>query len=218
MKLFKTRDAQKSKKKYFENRAKAYELYIRMPVISKIRKDERKIINELIENHITKDDSVLEIGCGTGYYTAYVAERCKKLTAIDLSEKMVQLTSKKIKKLGLENVDVQNMDINKFSSDQKFDKVFCIGVLDYVKEPLSFLQKCSNLSSGSIIVTAPNKSVFSKTMKVYAKLTKAEHKYYTDDELKNSLVDSGFKDVEMFETGMKTKLTNGATLIAVAKK
>lgn len=207
------------KQKYFQKRAKTYEFYIKaVPFIAKIRKDERRIINDLISQHITKNDSVLEVGCGTGYYTAYLAQRCKDLTAIDLCEKMVQVTGRKIKRMNLRNVSLETADINKFNPKKKFDKVFCIGVLDYTKDPLAMMKKCSELSSEKIIVTAPHKSMMTKTMNTYTKIFKAEYKHYTKDELKNALNGAGFNQVDIYETGIKTKLTRGATLIAVARK
>ncbi len=208
----------KSKEKYFEKRAKTYDIYIHVPVISKIRKDERKMLNFLVDNHLGENDSVLEIGCGTGYYTIYAAQRCNDVTAIDLSAKMIRIANKKIQKKGIENVRLMTGDFSKVNFGRKFDKVLCIGVLDYMKDASSFLKRCNDISNGAMIITAPNKSMFSRMPSLLSKIGRHEFKYYTKDELKNSLLKAGFRDVHVYETGIKTKITNGATLIAVARK
>lgn len=207
----------KPKEKYFEKRAKTYDIYMHVPVISKIRKDERKMLNFLVDNHLDEKDSVLEIGCGTGYYTIYAAQRCDNVTGIDLSEKMIKLADKKLRKKNIKNVALIAADFTKANFDQTFDKILCVGVLDYMKDASVFLKKCSELSD-TMIITAPNKCLFSRMPALFSKINKHEFKYYTKDELKNSLLKAGFRDVHVYETGIKTKLTKGATLIAVARK
>lgn len=44
--------------------------------------------------------NVLEIGCGTGQYTTWLAEQRYQLTAVDISEKMMSLAQDKIAILG----------------------------------------------------------------------------------------------------------------------
>lgn len=206
------------KNKYFEKRAKTYDIYLNVPVISKVRKDEKKILNNLVDQHLKSKDSVLEIGCGTGYYTLYAANKCKEVMGIDLSEKMINIASKKIENKNINNVTLKTMDIRNANFSRKYDKTLCIGVLDYVKDPSEVLAKCSQFTAKTMIITAPNKSIIGRVSNTLSKITKTEHRYYTKQQLKKSLIDAGFSDVDIYETGIKTKITNGATLIAVAKK
>jgi putative AdoMet-dependent methyltransferase len=53
---------------------------------------------------ISKDDIVVDMGCGTGGLSTCLAKSCKKLYAIDISPKMIELCKDKIKKENIDNV------------------------------------------------------------------------------------------------------------------
>ena len=50
-----------------------------------------KIFNYLKSNH-----SVLDIGCGTGAFTAEIARKCKRVTGVDISQTQIDLARKNI--------------------------------------------------------------------------------------------------------------------------
>jgi 16S rRNA (adenine1518-N6/adenine1519-N6)-dimethyltransferase len=64
------------------------------------------------------DDIVLEVGPGLGFLTTKLAERVKKVIAVELDDKLAGLLLKKLAVEGLENVEVLNDNILdfKFSS------------------------------------------------------------------------------------------------------
>lgn len=63
--------------------AKEVEAYdARMRKIRDIRSETEKILESL---HITQDQTLLEIGCGTGEFAIAAAGRCKKIIAADVS-------------------------------------------------------------------------------------------------------------------------------------
>jgi len=53
---------------------------------------------------ISKNDIVVDMGCGTGGVSLYLAKSCKKLYAIDISPKMIELCNSKIAKEKINNV------------------------------------------------------------------------------------------------------------------
>ncbi|WP_319559721.1 methyltransferase domain-containing protein [Marispirochaeta sp.] len=53
---------------------------------------------------ITKEDTVLDLGCGSGEIAINVAEHCKKLVAVDISAKMIDLCKRKISHNNIHNV------------------------------------------------------------------------------------------------------------------
>jgi ubiquinone/menaquinone biosynthesis C-methylase UbiE len=88
-------------------------------------------------------DSVLEIGCGTGKNTSWIAFKSKHVIAIDFSSEMI---SKAIKKIKEDNVLFQQADITqpwKFAA-QKFDLVICSLVLEHIKN-IHFVFEQANL-------------------------------------------------------------------------
>ena len=76
------------------------------------------------------DRSVLEIGCGTGLNTVWLAERARRVVAVDFSEGML---AKARRRADLENVYFQESDITKpwpFEADT-FDLIVANLVLEH---------------------------------------------------------------------------------------
>jgi protein-L-isoaspartate(D-aspartate) O-methyltransferase len=66
------------------------------------------LMTELIEPD--KDKSVLEIGTGSGYQTAILAEICKHVYSIERHEDLAEQARKLLKKLGYRNVEIKTGD------------------------------------------------------------------------------------------------------------
>jgi len=84
-----------------------------------------------------KFDKILEIGCGTGKNTQWLAKKSRKLTAVDFSEKMMAIAKQKNK---LSHVYFQQADITKPWSFKKADLITCSLVLEHIKN-ISFIFK-----------------------------------------------------------------------------
>jgi 16S rRNA (adenine1518-N6/adenine1519-N6)-dimethyltransferase len=69
---------------------------------------------------LTKKDTVLEVGAGFGFLTRLLAERCRKVVAVEVDPKLVQALREQL--AGLENVELVEGDILK-TSLPSFDKV-----------------------------------------------------------------------------------------------
>ncbi len=72
-----------------------------------------------------KDDSfkrILEVGCGTGNYTSLLREKFKqaRIKAIDISEKMIEVASAKLKD---NNIELMVQDAENLGLDEGFDLV-----------------------------------------------------------------------------------------------
>lgn len=87
---------------------------------------QQKVIKILEQNNIlSSQSSVLDIGCGTGIYTIPIAKKVKKVLALDISSKMVELLKEDIWFHNLNNIiEVEILDWTNFESSQKFDVVF----------------------------------------------------------------------------------------------
>lgn len=66
----------------------------------------RKNLEKMIKMVVSKNDSILEIGSGTGLGTLYAAQIAKNVTAIDISLEMLKKCNRKIKKKKLNNVNL----------------------------------------------------------------------------------------------------------------
>jgi SAM-dependent methyltransferase len=79
--------------------------------------------------NIKKNDSVLELGCGCGAVTRYLAEIGADVTAVEGEVARATVAAKRCK--GFENVKVAADDLLDIDLDKKFDWVLLIGVFEY---------------------------------------------------------------------------------------
>jgi len=71
-------------------------------------------------------ERILDVACGSGTYSLELDEEGKKVTSIDLDEKMVELLRNK--KTPSSNVSEMVMDMTKIKElNAEFDGIFCIG-------------------------------------------------------------------------------------------
>jgi predicted TPR repeat methyltransferase len=82
-------------------------------------------------------DSIIELGCGTGKNTEWLAEKATHLTCIDLSEDMMAKAKEKIK---YSNVVFQQADITQSwnFTERKADLITCSLILEHI-EDLGFI-------------------------------------------------------------------------------
>ncbi len=82
-------------------------------------------------------DSILEIGCGTGKNTAFLAQIGTSVRAVDFSQGMIEKAKEKVQ---AENVRFSMMNITQpwEFKDQSFDLIVCNLVLEHIRD-LSFV-------------------------------------------------------------------------------
>lgn len=85
----------------------------------------KKIVND----YITTESHVAEIGCGTGYYGIYLADKCKEYYGIDIVPGNIEIFNKKIKNANLNNVQADLGDATNLAAlnDKCFDVVLVFG-------------------------------------------------------------------------------------------
>ena len=66
----------------------------------------------ILEKYITKNDRVLEIGCGTGAITEIIKGLCRELKASDVSKSMLEVAKQKIKGVEFSIADTQELPFN----------------------------------------------------------------------------------------------------------
>jgi protein-L-isoaspartate(D-aspartate) O-methyltransferase len=73
--------------------------------------------------NITKSDKVLEVGTGTGYVTACLAQLADSVTSIDIYPEFVDSAAKRLAHLGVDNVFLESMDAVCQLPGGKFDAI-----------------------------------------------------------------------------------------------
>lgn len=81
--------------------------------------------------------TVLDLGCGSGRYTIFLAEQGLKVSAIDIAQSAVDMTKDWLKFRGLTG-DVRQASIEELPfPDASFDALVSFGVLDHVLAPVA---------------------------------------------------------------------------------
>lgn len=110
-------------------------------------------IKDWLINQFKNTDVVLELGCGTGFYSEAIADRVKHLTATDLAQEMIELAEEKLSQYS--NVEVQIEDCYRTSfQDNLFDAILMTNLLHIVKDPVAVLKESKRVltDDGRIII------------------------------------------------------------------
>ena len=113
---------------------------------------EAKMRVERIENELSKDDDVLEIGCSVGYFLEAVAHRVNSVCGTEWDHKAQQYIRKHTTQ---DNVRVAS---NPEDFNKTFDKIFMFHVLEHIEDPVAFLESLKNMlkPNGCIYIEVPN--------------------------------------------------------------
>jgi len=140
---------------YYHKRASSYDnLYHRGERIEAL--DE---VAEIFQK-IFIGKEVLEIGCGTGYWTQRIAETAKKIFAIDINEAMLDIAKARL--YPKDNVIFSHADFYHLTRERKFESLFAGFIWSHIplQELDSFIELMqSYVASGSEIVFVDNNFV-----------------------------------------------------------
>ena len=120
---------------------------------------EYKYTKRILDRHISKEKTVLEVGCGTGYYGLYLVDKCLKYTGLDITPGNINLFNSKIAKLGLTNVEGMVGDATNMSDldNESYDVVLSFGPIYHLppSERELVFSECSRLcKNGGVIMFA----------------------------------------------------------------
>ncbi len=76
-----------------------------------------------------KNETILDIGCGTGDLTKKISELCEKVTGIDNSKEMIETAQKKYPEISFIHTDAKDYQL-----DERFDAIFSNAVLHWIPQ------------------------------------------------------------------------------------
>lgn len=164
----------------------------------------RTIIDQL-NKYLKKKNHVLDIGCGAGVLSLYLAHKGNTVDAIDISQKSIDTCKQSAEELNLEKkVFFKKMNFPYESPSKKYDFILFIEVIEHLKDDNLALKNLFQLlkPKGLAIISTP-----SKNAPLY-KLGLAENfdrrvghlRRYTLNELINKCENVGFKILEAKKT------------------
>lgn len=120
----------------------------------KDRIERRKLFKLLKKRNV---NNVLDLGCGVGRLTFFFARHCKKVVAVDFSDKFIDIVEDAILKKHIRNIHTLVADVSKekLVFNEKFDLIFIGGLFTCVDDQvvLSVLNSVrDNLSQHGVII------------------------------------------------------------------
>jgi 2-polyprenyl-3-methyl-5-hydroxy-6-metoxy-1,4-benzoquinol methylase len=79
----------------------------------------------------SKQDTILDFGCGVGRLSEHLAPRAKKIVGLDLSLEMLNVARKNTKN---QNVEYRKIDELDLIDEKTFDKIFAFWVLGHIED------------------------------------------------------------------------------------
>ena len=152
-------------------------------------------LRKLVKKYVV-GKSILDAGCGTGHTTLELLNDGHEVTAIDLSQGLVDFTKRIIKENNYTgDVYVLNLTNAKVLGENKFDTILCLDVLEHIRDDELAIKNLYYIlkKNGHLIVSVPALRV------LYGIRDKkiGHYRRYGRDELIEKLRASGFDIVDI---------------------
>lgn len=109
---------------------------------------------ETIKEINWKNKSVLDVGCGTGYFSFHAAKKGATVLGIDFSKEAIKIAKQKYSH---KNLNFKQMNATKELSGH-YDVIVSLGTLEHTPKPFEILKNFKKhlKPNGKIIITSPN--------------------------------------------------------------
>ncbi|HEY4675208.1 MAG TPA: methyltransferase domain-containing protein [Candidatus Bathyarchaeia archaeon] len=122
-------------------------------------KTKNGIIRSILGKLDLKGKTVLDLGCGIGYWTGVFAERGAKVFALDVNESKIATANYYLKKLGIrDRVHLVSADAASFDAKDMYDVVFAKDIIEHIADDGLFLRnvKAHLKDDGVAIIVTQN--------------------------------------------------------------
>ena len=160
---------------------------------------------------------VADLGAGEGLLSELFARRCKKVIAVDNSEKIVEFGAAKARKNGLKNLEFRLGDLQAPPIEpQSVDLVVLSQALHHAVEPDKTILACHKIlkPGGQIMILDLLKHSFEKARELYG-----DHWLgFPESDLQRWMESAGFKKIEINVVALEEEPPNFATLLACGER
>ncbi len=160
---------------------------------------------------------IADLGAGEGAFALLLAERAKKVIAVDTSAKMIEVGREQARRHGIKNIEFRLGDIEKVPiRDGQVDLVFFSQSLHHALHPERAVSEANRIlrPGGRIVVLDLAKHRFEEARELYAD----EWLGFSEAELEAMLEEAGFCEVQTSVVHKETETPQFQTLLAVANK
>jgi len=203
----------------YHKTAASYEKKINLPIVRSFRRAEERKLRQVFDAMIRPEDTVLEIGCGTGYYTRELVKRARHVIALDDSELMLRLVRERLSEADRAKMAFVHSEGTGYLPPEPLDIVVHIGVLDYVKEWEKFLSHSLAHARRAVIFTCPTSGPWGQVFHILARYEGVRIQRFHRKQLESFLRDR-FPEwrMELELVGLNGRWSGGLTWVAVLQK
>jgi ubiquinone/menaquinone biosynthesis C-methylase UbiE/DNA-binding transcriptional ArsR family regulator len=160
---------------------------------------------------------IADLGAGEGAFALLLAQRAKKVIAVDTSAKMIEVGREQALRHGIENVEYRLGDIEELPIDSaSVDLVFFSQSLHHALHPERAVAEASRIlvPGGRIVILDLVKHRFEEARELYAD----EWLGFSETELESMLEKAAFKEIQTSIVHKDPEPPQFQTLLAVANK
>jgi ubiquinone/menaquinone biosynthesis C-methylase UbiE/DNA-binding HxlR family transcriptional regulator len=160
---------------------------------------------------------IADLGAGEGAFALLLAQRAKKVIAVDTSAKMIEVAREQALRHGVANVEYRLGDMEELPIDSAaVDLVFFSQSLHHALHPDRALSEANRIliPGGRIVILDLVKHRFEEARELYAD----EWLGFTETELESMLEKADFADVQTSVVHKEPETPQFQTLLAVANK
>jgi ubiquinone/menaquinone biosynthesis C-methylase UbiE/DNA-binding HxlR family transcriptional regulator len=160
---------------------------------------------------------IADLGAGEGAFALLLAQRAKKVIAVDTSAKMIEVGRDQALRHGVENVEYRLGDMEEIPIDSaSVDLVFFSQSLHHALHPERALEEAQRIlvPGGRIVILDLVKHRFEEARELYAD----EWLGFSETELEAMLEKSGFQQIQISVVHKEPETPQFQTLLAVATK
>jgi 2-polyprenyl-3-methyl-5-hydroxy-6-metoxy-1,4-benzoquinol methylase len=107
-----------------------------------------RVSQEFLRAHISREDTVLDVGCHQGHLTRYIASLCRRVVGIDTDERLLAGA----RRLGTpSNAEFRVQDVRTLGAGERFDAVWLHHVLEHIEDVEGVLSTLARVSSAALI-------------------------------------------------------------------
>jgi len=160
---------------------------------------------------------VADLGAGEGAFALLLAQRAKKVIAVDSSAKMIEVGREQAQRHGVKNIDYRLGDMEEVPiADGEVDLVFFSQSLHHALHPERALAEAARIltAGGRVVALDLVKHRFEEAREMYAD----EWLGFSEAELETMLQKAGFADIETTVVDKEPEGPQFQTLLAIAAK
>ncbi len=161
------------------------------PAVREFAQPKVEIIASLIG--MNEKTTVLDVGCGNGFFTHYFTQKTTHVTGMDLSQYMLGLNAH----TQLVRGRAEELPFK----DKSFDLVFCSNLLHHVENPVDVVKEMVRVSKRFVSLSEPNAR--NPFMYLFSYLKKEERGAlkFTPDYLESVAHNAGLREIYLSEHG-----------------